>query len=325
MSLSSRFIIALLRLSGCGRITTFKIANYADSLNLEINNSNDLFFLLQKCKEQKIANRIKEYSFIEIEDAINDADIIISKSGVNGIGIVSYYDSDFPVRLKNLSDEKGSILSPIVLYYLGDIKKANYPAIAIIGTREPTPEGVIAGEYFGNYFSSKGYNIISGLAIGCDTAGHKGALSANGITTAFLAHGLDTIYPPENKLLAKSIIDSGGLLLSEYPIGDFLTANKLIDRDRLQAGLAQATIVIQTGIKGGTMHAANATLNSKKPLYVVEYKSPNIMNHEKVKGNTYLTTKGAKYINTQNASEIALNLSQKNESIKPNLSLFDNM
>jgi DNA processing protein len=100
------------------------------------------------------------------------------------------------------------------------------------------------GITLGNISPKKG--LISGLALGCDSAAHKSALSANGLTTAFLAQGLDKIYPSENKSLAKSIIEKGGLLISEYPIGEKISTGKLIERDRLQAALAQATIVIQS-------------------------------------------------------------------------------
>lgn len=323
MGLTTKQIIALLQLDGCGRITTSKVMTYAQENKKEIKAPDDLSVFLHFCKKNQIASRLKEYSIDELEVALDKAESIIQKSRSNQIGIVSYYDSSFPDRLKNLRDEKGAFTSPVILYYLGDIEVANLPAIAIIGTREPTNQGIQAGEYFGRIFAENKFNIVSGLAIGCDTAGHTGALSANGVTTAFLAHGLDTVYPPQNKQLAEKIVANGGLLLSEYPIGDFLTRNKLVERDRLQAGLSQATIVVQTGIKGGTMHAANATLASKKPLYVVEYKSSEVMRNEKVQGNAFLVSKGAKYISSENVNEVIQSMTHKNNVVKKNLTLFD--
>ena len=104
----------------------------------------------------------------------------------------------------------------------------------------------------------------------------------------------ESIYPKENLTLAQDIVANGGLLLSEYPIGQSCGRYGLVSRDRLQAGLAHATIVVQTGIKGGTMHAVNATIASRKPLFVVEYRNSVDNSHEKVQGNLMLVReKGA--------------------------------
>ena len=211
--------------------------------------------------------------------------------------MVSYVDSFFPSQLLKTVNEEGKPDMPLILYYKGDISVARKKGIAIIGTREPTKEGVHTGEYIGEKLAEAGYNIVSGLAIGCDTAGHRGALNAvQGITTAFLAHGLDSVYPPENERLADEIVDKGGLLMSEYPIGETVNRYYLVARDRLQAALSDATIVIQTGLHGGTNHAANTTLISGKPLFCVRYANDELMHNEKVEGNVALVSKGAKYI-----------------------------
>lgn len=114
---------------------------------------------------------------------------------------------------------------------------------------------------------------------------------------SFLANGLDweSIYPKENLELAKDIVEKGGLLLSEYPIGQSCGRYGLVARDRLQAGLSYATVVIQTGEKGGTMHAVNATIKSGKLLLAVEYKSDEDCIHEKVQGNIKLIQEGKAY------------------------------
>jgi DNA processing protein len=144
------------------------------------------------------------------------------------------------------------------------------------------------------------------------------------------------VYPPENKKLADSILDNGGLLMSEYAIGMGVNRYNLVARDRLQAGLADATIVIQTGIHGGTMHAVNATLQAGKPLFVVEYSKPVLS--DKIQGNKYLKeSKGAQgisAINTQDvikglitSSTVGLVTSTPKEDDNPNspiqLELFD--
>lgn len=325
MGLTTHQIITLLQLSGCGRVTTYKLALYAKENRKSFQSSEEFFAFIKYCKENKIALRIKNYNIDEIKNAALEAKQIINKSEENKIGIVTYFDDNYPIRLKELN-QNSAFQAPIVLYYKGDINKANMPAVAIIGTREPTKEGKIAGDYFGKRFAEKGFNIISGLAVGCDTTGHKGALSTDkGVTTAFLAHGLDTVYPTENQSLAKEIYEKGGLLFSEYPIGTTLTPNKLVERDRLQAGLAQATVVIQTGIKGGTMHAVNVTLDLKKPLFVVEYKSSDLRTHEKVQGNSLLIKNGAIPLTTKSNFDevIKIVLNSKNKNIQPSLDFFN--
>ena len=166
--------------------------------------------------------------------------------------------------------------------------------------------GIKAGVFFAGELAKKGFNIVSGLAIGCDTTGHEGALSVGGITTAFLANSLswNDIYPQENVDLAHKIVESGGLLLSEYPLGYKGGRYAFIARDRLQAGLSYATVVVQTGERGGTMHAVNATLASNKPLYAIKYNHDTELQHQKVQGNIKLLKEGkAMPFKTQNLSE----------------------
>ena len=159
------------------------------------------------------------------------------------------------------------------------------------------------------------------MALGCDTVGHQGALNVGGKTIAFLAHGLDTVYPPENEALAQQIIDNGGLLLSEYPVDIGVNRYNLVARDRLQASMALATLVIQTGVQGGTMHAANTTLQYPKPLYVIKFKNNDENEHEKSLGNALLVEKGAKYISgSDDINEIADSIMKYQ---KPRTTLFD--
>lgn len=197
------------------------------------------------------------------------------------------------------------------------------PGLAVIGTREPTAEGSNGGKYLAGQFAKCGYNIVSGLAIGCDTCGHEGALSVGGKTTAILANGLDhdSIYPKENQELAEKIVENGGLLLSEYPISTIVNRYNLVARDRLQSGLSKATLVVMTGVKGGTMHAATATLKANKPLYVMRFKNEETNKHEKCLGNAYLVEQGARYISGgDNIDDIS---NQIKNNINVNKGLFD--
>lgn len=281
--LTTELVLTLQQLPGIGNKTIFKIAEQVKS---PITSLFDLCEFWASLKGKKFESITSE----DLEDAYTAANRIIKRAETEGVGIISFFDPEYPEILKSCVGEDGKLDPPIILYYRGDIKALEKPGIAVIGTREPTANGEKAGIHFAGEFAKRGYNIVSGLAIGCDTTGHKGALGVGGTTTAFLANGLDweSIYPKENLELAKQIVANGGLLLSEYAIGQSCGRYGLVARDRLQAGLSLATVVVQTGISGGTMHAVNATLASNKPLFAVEYRNPSDYNHEKTQGNIML-------------------------------------
>ena len=293
MTVTHEIIISLTLLPGCGPATVEKICTNLQKLPQESLTSAELIRLLGALKDSNSLPRFNVPDRETLEECILKARRIISRSEELGIGIVSKYDSDYPDRLRSTVDEKGKASAPVILYYRGDLSAASLPAVAIIGTRAPSPEGEKAALYLGGAFARLGCNIVSGLAIGCDTCGHRGALAAGGITTAFLAGGLDRIYPEENASLAESIVENGGLLMSEYPAGTPSNRYNLVARDRLQAGLADAIVVVQTTVTGGTMHAANAAAAAGKPLYAVEY-STNVT-PAKIAGNRFLVLeKGAR-------------------------------
>lgn len=282
--LSQEIVLTLQQLEGIGNKTI--LSKIGSNVTTPISTLDELFTLWTSLKGKKFESITED----EICDANIIAKRIISRAEKEEVGIITYYDKEYPEILRQCKDEKGKSDPPLVLYFRGNIKALEIPGVAVIGTREPTPNGVKAGEFFAGEFAKQGFNIVSGLAIGCDTTGHVGALKAKGITTAFLANGLDweSIYPKENIELAKEIVANDGLLLSEYPVGQSCGRYGLVARDRLQAGLARATVVVQTGKNGGTMHAVNATLASGKPLLVVEYRNETDLVHEKVQGNLML-------------------------------------
>lgn len=318
--LNTRQIIALSEIQDCGATTIRQIVSRAGLFRQD--DLSDLEFLdfINGCISDGIKHsRIKQLSRTDFLDVISRVDRLIEESERYGIKAVSYVDADFPPQLLNTINEKGKTDIPILLFYKGDLSVAEQKGIAIVGTREPTREGVYAGEYFGQKLAEVGFNIVSGLALGCDTAVHRGALKySEGKTTAFLAHGLDTVFPPENKNLATEITERGGLLMSEYPIGKTVNRYRLIARDRLQAAMSEATIVIQTSVQGGTYHAANATLLSGKPLFCVKYSQEDIMNQTNVLGNAELVSKGAQYLTSADfMDKISAYLNMKSINLQP--------
>lgn len=309
MTLTKEYIFTLtclkeIGIKGVGPKKVLSIGNTIKERNIPIESLEDLGSLMKTMKEKAINSVRME----DLQKAYNYAMNIVEASKAEGIGFKGYYDDDFPESLRKTVDEEGKENPPLLLWYRGDFSITKLPGIAVIGTREPTEEGIIGGKYLAGEFAKRGFNIVSGLAIGCDTCGHEGALNVNGKTTAILANGLDnkSIYPPENRDLAENIVKNGGVLLSEYPINTSVNRYSLVARDRLQAGLAQATLVIQTGKAGGTMHAAKATLAANKPLYVMLFKKEETNKHEKCLGNEALHEQGAIYLKgNDNIDEIS--------------------
>lgn len=300
MALTTLQILTLSNLKGVGPKSILNFGNAVRELKIPNNMVMSNYLTKQKvkmtvpnpdyvpgAKDQKQTIKVNITESV-LDDSEKKAEQIMKEHLLQGIGIISYYDPKFPEALRRTVDEDGNPSAPILLYYKGDWSVTEMPCVAIIGTREITEAGKAAGMYLGSKFAEAGFCIVSGLAIGCDTVGHESALSVNGKTIAFLAHGLDSVYPPQNEDLAKKILNAGGLLVSEYPIGTSVSPYYLVARDRLQAGMSQATLVIQTGINGGTMHAANATYAAKKPLYVVKFKNDDDNKHNKSLGNEQL-------------------------------------
>jgi DNA processing protein len=290
---------------GVGPKKIFSIAKVIEDKSLNIKSYEELADLMANMPEKVI----RQVTLEDLNDAFLCAQRIIKASESSDVGYVGYYDDDFPELLRHSINEEGKLDPPLILWYRGDLSITKLPGLAIIGTREATQEGIVGGEYLSGELAKRGFNIISGLAIGCDTSGHRGALNVGGKTTAILANGLDndSIYPTENKSLAEEIVKKGGLLLSEYRIGSSVNKYSLVARDRLQAGLSVATFVVQTGEKGGTMHAAKTTLIANKPLYTLYFKDENTRQHEKCLGNALLVKQGAKYISGKdNLDEICV-------------------
>lgn len=308
MALRTEILMTLQQIKGLGNKSILEFAKSVD-----IDTPEDLVERLQHIKNGRFA----KLTAAELQSANRTALKIIEACENNDIGILSYFEPEYPSILRSCVDEKGKLDPPVVLYYRGNLSALKKPGIAVIGTREPTENGEKAAMFFSKILAKQGFNIVSGLAIGCDAAGHRGAMDADGNTTAFLSTSLswESIYPKENLPLAKQIVEKGGLLLSEYYIGQTCGKFSFVARDRLQAGLSYATLAIQTDIKGGTMHAINATIAARKPLYMVKYNYPEDLRNAKSQGNIKLISEGvAKPITSENVEEvikeIQLNMNQ---------------
>ena len=180
--------------------------------------------------------------------------------GQNGVYIISVFDSDFPEGLVETKN------SPLFIYVKGNKKLLSQKSLAIIGTRNPDELACEYTKRISWYFSNSGIPILSGLALGCDSLAHSATLDAGGETIAVMGHGLHMIAPTQNQNLAERILDSSGLLVSEYPMGMAPTKYSYVQRDKTQAALSRSIILVQSEVDGVVfMHAA--ALKAGKSLF----------------------------------------------------------
>ncbi|MED1747179.1 DNA-processing protein DprA [Brevibacillus borstelensis] len=276
-------ILTLMGLPGFGRNTVNNIVHEAP---FNPSNLKEIMDLLRECKKK--FSRIKLPEIETLEDSFNNANRTVEKCEKLGIRILGVNDDTFPVRLRYIPDP------PILLFAKGNIDCLNHElSVAVIGTREPSKYGEICGELFGKAFAERGLVVVSGLAKGIDTTGHKGCLLGNGHTVAVLAQGLDTgIYPSENRPLAQEILDADGCWISEYSLGVRGRPNFFVERDRLQAGLSAGVVVMETDIKGGTMHTVGFCLAQSKPLGCFNHPEKFLVGNNKARGNRQLIDQG---------------------------------
>ena len=179
-----------------------------------------------------------------------------------GIDLLTWDDDRFPSRLRALPD------APMVLFMRGALRPGDKNAVAIVGTREPSPRAVEVAATLGRELAGRGLTIVSGLALGVDTAAHRGALESEGRTLAVLGSGIRFVHPKENVELAEQITRSGALLSELHPNTPPRGA-QLMARDRIVSGLSRAVIVVEAGEKSGSLDTAAKAKKQGRLVYAV--------------------------------------------------------
>jgi len=179
---------------------------------------------------------------------------------MNDLRVIAPDGPDYLVGLHDLED-------PPPLYVLGVTTSA--PAVAVVGTRKCTRYGLNLAEAFGHALSRAGWTTVSGLAKGIDAAAHRGTLQGQGRAVAVLGSGVDVVYPVENTDLYRSILRSGGAMVSEYPPGTRPDRWRFPARNRIIAGISSAVVVVEAGVKGGALITARLAAEMGRPVLVV--------------------------------------------------------
>jgi DNA processing protein len=191
------------------------------------------------------------------------ADDELARADKKGVKLVTWGDPGYPALLKQIADP------PLVLYVAGAVEALDRPAVAIVGTRRPTVYGRECARPVGVKLPRAGYTVASGLALGIDTEAHTGAVQAKGVTVAVLGGALDCLFPKENAGLARSLIECGGAVVSEYPFGRQPDRQTFPMRNRIVSGLCKGVLVVEAPLNSGTMITVGQALDQNRNVMAV--------------------------------------------------------
>jgi len=205
----------------------------------------------------------------------------------SGNNIMTCLDPDYPVLLKEISDP------PALLFMHGDPDYLSQPQLAIVGSRNPSHDGLALAAEFAAHLACCGLTITSGLASGIDAASHQGALRAGGGTVAVTGTGLDRVYPARHRELAHQIAENG-ILLSEFPPGTGPLAANFPRRNRVISGLSLGTLVVEAALRSGSLITARAALDQGREVFAI----PGSIHNPLTRGCHALIREGAKLVET---------------------------
>ena len=203
-----------------------------------------------------------------------------------GIQVIDREDPLYPPQLLEIYDP------PLVLYYKGDMEAARRRGVGIVGSRHTSHYGLETAKKLSYQIAYAGLTVNSGLARGIDTAAHQGALAAKGRTVAVLGCSLDSIYPPENRVLAEAMVENGGLLLSEFSLGTPPDKQTFPMRNRVVSGLSGGILVVEAGESSGALITARMALDQGRQVFAV----PGRIDNPQAKGCHRLIKEGAKLV-----------------------------
>jgi DNA processing protein len=210
--------------------------------------------------------------------------------------VIAVGDERYPASLLQTADP------PLLLYAQGCIELLAAPAVAVVGSRNPTAQGIDNARAFARHLSQSGLTVVSGLALGIDGAAHEGALEGSGNTIAVMGTGADRIYPARHRALAHRIVAAGGLLLTEYDVGMPPLAENFPRRNRIIAGLARGTLVVEAALPSGSLSTAHAAVEAGREVFAV----PGSIHSPQSRGCHALIKQGAKLV--ESADDITAEL-----------------
>jgi DNA processing protein len=201
--------------------------------------------------------------------------------------VLTLGDPDYPPLLIETADP------PLLLYLQGDPGLLRNPSLAVVGSRNPTPQGKENARAFSSHLSQAGLTIVSGLALGIDGAAHEGALSGSGRTVAVIGTGLDSVYPRRHLELARRI-SSHALMISEYSLGTPPLPPNFPMRNRIIAGLTRGTLVVEAALQSGSLITARLASEAGRDVFAI----PGSIHSPQSRGCHALIKQGAKLVDS---------------------------
>lgn len=242
-------------------------------------------------------------------DEWDAVDKVIKRTEEIGAKIVGIRDPEYPELLKHIYDP------PILFWLLGNPDVLNEPGIAVVGTRNPGKYGLDQAREWCKKLVENRICINSGLAYGIDSAAHQTAVKNSGKTIAVLGSGIDWIYPEKNRKLASKIIETGGAIITEFPPGSKPDAGNFPERNRIVSGMSHGVLVVESGVKGGSMITARSALDQNREVFVI----PHPLDYMKGEGCNYLIRTGqGKLVQSMEdiLSEVSIETERRIESTK---------
>ena len=227
-----------------------------------------------------VARRIKEFrDFDALEKELCELPRL-------GARLLKWTDDDYPANLRQIADP------PPYLFVRGPARLHEPGCLAIVGARAASDAGLRMAHRLGMELAAKGFTIVSGLARGVDGAAHQGALDGGGRTIAVMGCGIDVIYPPEHRKLAEAIVEGGGAVVSELPLGTQPMAENFPTRNRILSGLCLGVVIVEAAEKSGSLITARMALEQNRQVFAV----PGSPLTGKTRGSNRLIRDGAKLV-----------------------------
>jgi DNA processing protein len=211
--------------------------------------------------------------------------------------LITMNDPLYPTHLAEIYDP------PLILFARGRLLETDERSVAIVGTRGATPYGIRMAEKFGRELAARGITVVSGMALGVDSAAHRGALEAGGRTVAVLGCGVDTVYPPRNADLMDAIARQG-CVLSQFPMGVKPSKGHFPHRNRIISGMTMGTLVVQAPLRSGALITAHQALEQGREVFAI----PGEVGQRNSEGPHALIREGAKLVETVEDILLELNL-----------------